>query len=90
MEDKMKAMKLISESIKRVAELWENVEALADSYGIVLPGSTVSIEELTSMVSRKTKASPFCVEEILRTAFGIIRDLDLTVEDEDEEDDDDE
>ena len=63
------------------------MESFADENRIPRPGSTVSIEALALAVGRMTNYSPFKVEEALRCAFHMMKDLDLTVmeEIEDEE-----
>jgi hypothetical protein len=88
MNEKIKAVELLAAALKQVDAAMDAIEAFADAYDLPKPGSTIPLEELAYLVSKKTGASPFCAEETIRSAFHLMKDLDLRVEDREEDEDD--
>lgn len=80
-------MKTLHEAIEQVNDAMEKIDKVADELGIVRKGDTIPVEKLAYMVGKETGVSPFCAEEVIRKAFRIINDLDLSITVEEEEND---
>ncbi len=80
-------MKTLHEAIEQVNDAMDKIDKVADELGIVRKGDTIPVEKLAYMVGKETGVSPFCAEEVIRQAFKIIHDLDLSITVEEEEDD---
>ena len=88
-EEKMKALAVLKTAVDKVDDALEAINAFADEIGIKpRKEKTVGLPELAAMVSKETRMRPGCAYEVLVAAFGLIRELDLTVMVEGDEDDD--
>jgi len=88
-EEKMKALAVLKAAVDKVDDALDAIDAFADEIGIrPKKEKTVGLPELAAMVSKETGMRPGCAYEVLVTAFGLIRELDLTVMVEGDEDDD--
>ena len=92
MNEKIKAVELLTAALKQVDAAMDAIDAFADAYDLPKPGSTVPVEQLAYLVSKETKISPFCAEEVIRATLSLVRDLDLSiaVDEDGKEDEDDE
>ena len=91
MNEKIKAVELLTAALKQVDAAMDAIEAFAEANDLPAPGSTIPVEKLAYLVGMETKVSPFCAEEIIRATLRLVRDLDLSIAvDEEEEDEDDE
>ena len=89
--DKKEIMKTLHTAIMQVNDAMAKIDEVADELGIVRQGDTIPLQKLAYMVGKDTGVSPFCAEEVIRSAFSIIHDLDLSISfTNNEEDDDDE
>ena len=88
MKEKIKAVELLTAALKQVDAAMDAIDAFADAHDLPKPGSTIPLEELAYLVSKKVEVSPFCAEEAIRCAFHLMKDLDLRVSDGGEDEDD--
>ena len=89
MNEKIKAVELMTAALKKVDAAMDAIDAFAEAYGLPKPGSTVPVEELAYLVGKETRTNPSCVEEVIRAMLRLVSNLDLTIA-ADEEDEDDE
>lgn len=89
-EEKMKALQVLKAAVDKVDEVMAAIDDFADTYGIA--PKTISVEELARVVGKVTHKSPFCVEEILRTALDFLKEnrIETIVAEDDDDDSEDE
>lgn len=92
-EEKLAALKVLKEVIECVNEATEAISDFAEAYGYEpAEDDEISLPELAYIVGKITHKSPFCVEEILRTALEFMAEngISTIVEEDDSDDSEDE
>ena len=84
--EKKEMMDLMLKAIGQINDAMKKIDAVSDGLGIIKPGDTIPIEKLAYMAGKKAGVSPFCAEDVLRSAFSIIHDFDLSISMEEKED----
>ena len=88
MNEKIKAVELLTAALKQVDAAMDAIEVFAEAYDLPAPGSTIPVEKLAYLVGKETEVSPFCAEKIIRATLRLVKHLDLSIAVEEEDEDD--